>query len=88
MFSFDKFQSTITNIFTWSYLKGFHVLALKPASIHPDDHYLAIVLIDTNPNDILDVKSRYVTWRWNTDSMNNGRYFTSLRDAKVDFELR
>jgi hypothetical protein len=60
-------------------------LATKPATAHPKDDYLQIVLVDLGEG-----RHRYVTWVRNLQSGgdHDGHYFKTLAEALADFNER
>ena len=55
----------------------------KPYSKHPDDHYLRIVMATIKDKE-------YATWLYNKelDGMYEGHYFTTRREAMIDYAKR
>jgi len=70
---------------------GYAIVAERPYSFHPGDHYLTIVLA-ISPHARLGVGRELVTWMFNSQDKgySTGHYFpeSEAADALADFETR
>jgi len=79
----DRLSETIAKAISYATRRGSTVLATKPYSNHPDDHYFCVVLHR-------NVQGDYVVHTFNSqfEGLDNGDYNDSLGNALRDFQRR